>query len=41
MFTLGCRNDYLLAKPDKLERGESLLQRMLEICRHGAARSIT
>ena len=32
MHTLGW-NDYLLAKPDKLERGESLFQRMLEICR--------
>ena len=32
MFTLGW-NDYLLAKPDKLEQGESLFQRMLEICR--------
>ena len=32
MFTLGW-NDYLLGKPDKLERGEALFQRMLEICR--------
>jgi serine/threonine protein kinase len=32
MFTLGW-NDYFLSKPDKLERGESLFRRMLEICR--------
>jgi serine/threonine protein kinase len=32
MFTLGW-NDYFLSKPDKLERGESLFQRMLEISR--------
>ena len=32
MFAVGW-NDYFLAKPDKLERGESLFRRMLEVCR--------